>query len=105
MASPMKVTRISTRVMAPTTLATIQADSRLSVPCLSSSPQLGVGGGRPKPRESSAVSAVMPPAMEKGTKVISVETVRSEEHTAELQSRGHLVGRLLLETKKRDRVI
>src|SRR5690625_109118 len=28
---------------------------------------------------------------------------RSEEHTSELQSRGHLVCRLLLEKKKRDR--
>src|SRR6266508_4951734 len=28
------------------------------------------------------------------------ETVRSEEHTSELQSRGHLVCRLLLEKKK-----
>src|SRR5690625_6281336 len=27
--------------------------------------------------------------------------IRSEEHTSELQSRGHLVCRLLLETKKR----
>src|SRR5437870_11086603 len=29
-------------------------------------------------------------------------TVRSEEHTSELQSRGHLVCRLLLEKKKKD---
>src|SRR5690625_6895841 len=29
-------------------------------------------------------------------------TTRSEEHTSELQSRGHLVCRLLLEKKKRD---
>src|SRR5690625_3820779 len=29
--------------------------------------------------------------------------LRSEEHTSELQSRGHLVCRLLLEKKKRDR--
>src|SRR5690625_6732282 len=29
------------------------------------------------------------------------ETPRSEEHTSELQSRGHLVCRLLLEKKKR----
>src|SRR5437870_5957998 len=31
----------------------------------------------------------------------SSETARSEEHTSELQSRGHLVCRLLLEKKKR----
>src|SRR5207253_7425171 len=29
------------------------------------------------------------------------DTVRSEEHTSELQSRGHLVCRLLLEKKKK----
>src|SRR5690625_6810139 len=31
---------------------------------------------------------------------IAVRAVRSEEHTSELQSRGHLVCRLLLEKKK-----
>src|SRR5437660_5052314 len=30
-------------------------------------------------------------------------TARSEEHTSELQSRGHLVCRLLLEKKKKER--
>src|SRR5690625_6182056 len=34
----------------------------------------------------------------------SNELVRSEEHTSELQSRGHLVCRLLLEKKKRNTV-
>src|SRR5690625_6466199 len=33
--------------------------------------------------------------------VIVINLVRSEEHTSELQSRGHLVCRLLLENKKR----
>src|SRR6266508_2483976 len=32
-------------------------------------------------------------------------TRRSEEHTSELQSRGHLVCRLLLEKKKNDRIL
>src|SRR5439155_7074465 len=32
-----------------------------------------------------------------------VKTTRSEEHTSELQSRGHLVCRLLLEKKKKQR--
>src|SRR5690625_5808990 len=32
---------------------------------------------------------------------INATTVRSEEHTSELQSRGHLVCRLLLEKKNR----
>src|SRR5207253_10648625 len=31
--------------------------------------------------------------------------LRSEEHTSELQSRGHLVCRLLLEKKKKKRII
>src|SRR5690625_5494450 len=31
----------------------------------------------------------------------SMDAVRSEEHTSELQSRGHLVCRLLLEKKKK----
>src|SRR5690625_6923278 len=33
--------------------------------------------------------------------VVPVLIVRSEEHTSELQSRGHLVCRLLLEKKKK----
>src|SRR5690625_6917566 len=33
-----------------------------------------------------------------------VYSQRSEEHTSELQSRGHLVCRLLLEKKKKERV-
>src|SRR5690625_6898545 len=32
--------------------------------------------------------------------LFGIASVRSEEHTSELQSRGHLVCRLLLETKK-----
>src|SRR5690625_6663671 len=35
-----------------------------------------------------------------GASVIDAFTLRSEEHTSELQSRGHLVCRLLLEKKK-----
>src|SRR5690625_6564810 len=33
--------------------------------------------------------------------VVRIDVLRSEEHTSELQSRGHLVCRLLLEKKKR----
>src|SRR2546422_1291149 len=36
--------------------------------------------------------------------IIAHETGRSEEHTSELQSRLHLVCRLLLEKKKNDRL-
>src|SRR5690625_4970677 len=42
-----------------------------------------------------------PPAkMSSADRMIPSELLRSEEHTSELQSRGHLVCRLLLETKK-----
>src|SRR5207253_6575638 len=35
------------------------------------------------------------------TLILDFSVVRSEEHTSELQSRGHLVCRLLLEKKKK----
>src|SRR5690625_7022586 len=35
----------------------------------------------------------------------NIPNKRSEEHTSELQSRGHLVCRLLLEKKKRNKLI
>src|SRR5690625_6484993 len=38
---------------------------------------------------------------EKSFEAIELEELRSEEHTSELQSRGHLVCRLLLEKKKK----
>src|SRR5690625_5802590 len=40
-------------------------------------------------------------ALKNNVQVNTVETDRSEEHTSELQSRGHLVCRLLLEKKKK----
>ena len=46
---------------------------RLAVPCFNSSPKLGVGGGKPKPRKSRAVIAVIAPTMVKGISVIKVE--------------------------------
>src|SRR5690625_6636817 len=36
------------------------------------------------------------------TNIYSAKPIRSEEHTSELQSRGHLVCRLLLEKKTTD---
>src|SRR5690625_6755914 len=38
--------------------------------------------------------------LDEGLAAESIDQVRSEEHTSELQSRGHLVCRLLLEKKK-----
>src|SRR5437870_7431129 len=42
-------------------------------------------------------------ALDQGFDPHSAQWVRSEEHTSELQSRGHLVCRLLLEKKNPDR--
>jgi hypothetical protein len=50
MASPTKVTITNTNTNPVTTLVTIQAASNRSVPCFKSSPQLGVGGGKPNPK-------------------------------------------------------
>src|SRR5437870_6710752 len=41
------------------------------------------------------------PPLEAGSSASPIVPVRSEEHTSELQSRGHLVCRLLLEKKKK----
>src|SRR5215510_15579428 len=47
-------------------------------------------------RGSEVDHASQPPGQSLGT------AIRSEEHTSELQSRGHLVCRLLLEKKKKN---
>src|SRR5439155_8408917 len=49
-------------------------------------------------RSSRSRTAIAPPTA--STRASST-TARSEEHTSELQSRGHLVCRLLLEKKKK----
>src|SRR2546422_7093636 len=50
---------------------------------------------------SSNAAGVMKWAFENGEKVLFLPDERSEEHTSELQSRLHLVCRLLLEKKKK----
>src|SRR5690625_6660392 len=45
-------------------------------------------------------ASISSPRLRRTVAVISWLTSRSEEHTSELQSRGHLVCRLLLEKKK-----
>src|SRR5690625_6441461 len=42
--------------------------------------------------------------LEEYAKKNSNQELRSEEHTSELQSRGHLVCRLLLEKKKKNKI-
>src|SRR2546422_6407896 len=65
---------------------------------------------RRTPSNSSAMQVVMPPATARAKSTSATQLallknstvyVRSEEHTSELQSRLHLVCRLLLEKKKR----
>src|SRR5207253_10849273 len=43
----------------------------------------------------------IPKLFQKFTRLFDKRAMRSEEHTSELQSRGHLVCRLLLEKKKK----
>src|SRR2546422_7907704 len=64
---------------------------------------LAVESHRPPPRRPSRVqTALRPPAPPAQPFLGEVSEGRSEEHTSELQSRLHLVCRLLLEKKKQD---
>src|SRR5690625_5690168 len=61
---------------------------------------------RRSPRPALTTTALMPSGIgstsaERNSGIVAA--LRSEEHTPELQSRGHLVCRLLLEKKKDDR--
>src|SRR5215510_14232451 len=51
-------------------------------------------------RKRSSISRRRPNTLTRAWPVNASSTWRSEEHTSELQSRGHLVCRLLLEKKK-----
>src|SRR5690606_41094731 len=52
------------------------------------------------PTAAASVGVAMPPMIEP---IITTGTLRSEEHTSELQSRENLVCRLLLEKKKKQK--
>src|SRR5690625_390081 len=52
---------------------------------------------------AGTAEAELHPALTAVTADAAVKKGRSEEHTSELQSRGHLVCRLLLEKKKQDK--
>src|SRR2546429_1257148 len=83
----------TTRVMVRTTWATLPALS-VAVISITLSPGRSVAGTRiARPRASMPRSC--------GTSTPLTVTCRSEEHTSELQSRLHLVCRLLLEKKKK----
>src|SRR5690625_5524403 len=63
---------------------------------------LSSGSTLPSVRSTSytTVGAVVNEVLRTDGKVLPLDNPRSEEHTSELQSRGHLVCRLLLEKKK-----
>src|SRR5690625_6810471 len=54
------------------------------------------------PDHASISSATFSSDSREMTSAWNADVIRSEEHTSELQSRGHLVCRLLLEKKKSD---
>ena len=63
-----KITRV------PKADVTIQgAVLSVAVPCFKSSPKLGVGAGRPNPKKSRAVMAVMADTTVKGINVTNVD--------------------------------
>src|SRR5690625_756824 len=65
-------------------------------PCTNEFPKLVIGTVAPAPAKSMSGSYRPNPS--------KTAPARSEEHTSELQSRGHIVCRLLLETKKQHRL-
>src|SRR5690625_3729492 len=56
------------------------------------------------PRVTAAGAALGPQVLRGIIRAVQDRARRSEEHTSELQSRGHLVCRLLLEKKKKNHV-
>src|SRR5439155_13735392 len=78
----------------------VRADAGLMVwlMCVTVTPAWGQGPQLDLPEESGPAEAPQAEHREKLTQ--KEEKVRSEEHTSELQSRGHLVCRLLLEKNK-----
>src|SRR5262245_16255335 len=72
--SPMKMSRLSRPAMEMKAVMPSQGACRLALPCASNSPSEGEPGGKPRPRKSNAVSAVMEPDSLKGRKV-SVATM------------------------------
>src|SRR2546429_1776364 len=64
----------------------------------------GVGGWRAERRRRARCTSRSGVLGRERTRRLGGRAARSEEHTSELQSRLHLVCRLLLEKKKRDQL-
>src|SRR5690625_6049584 len=82
---------------ATTTLYTLSLHDAL--PIYASAATAGVGSPKRPSRCVARAHRCIPSHMSP----IQHSTRRSEEHTSELQSRGHLVCRLLLEKKKKEK--
>src|SRR5207253_7347472 len=80
--------KLSRNLLAVTT--NLRENFRLSIP------ELNLGGGIGAGERHLAPGSLLSLRFSHG-----VRHIRSEEHTSELQSRGHLVCRLLLEKKKK----
>src|SRR5439155_22854310 len=90
---------------APPSLSTLSLPRRSSdllLPCSSNSLRRPTQRRPPPPAMFRAASARMQHSARRSS--TSHRRRRSEEHTSELQSRGHLVCRLLLEKKKTNHV-
>src|SRR5437660_2409029 len=80
---------------APTEIYTLSLHDALPI-CVHGQPDADLDGPGLQVGEEHSRSTLIP-TVSGGT--ISAAEMRSEEHTSELQSRGHLVCRLLLEKK------
>src|SRR5690625_7058220 len=85
----------------PLRVATTASSSSREAPPVGSASGAGASGcdGVPDPKRLPALREAMAASRASAAPVRG--PVRSEEHTSELQSRGHLVCRLLLEKKKK----
>src|SRR5207253_10809437 len=102
--SPLTILHTAPATPAPHTLSLHDAlpicartRSRMAIKPVPSSPFLRLGA---RPTPSSSTSRRSSPSIAVSA-TRTWRAPRSEEHTSELQSRGHLVCRLLLEKKKK----